>query len=121
MAVTVLLILAAAFLIYGVLMLLHRGPVIPCVHYFILSPEEQAQVKTDREYRNTGLYMLAFAAACLAGCLIHQYIAGWFWKYVVILVASLVIYVSTYDLKPKKWEDMPESQAKRPGGSAGIL
>ena len=121
MAVTVLLILAAAFLIYGVLMLLHRGPVIPCVHYFILSPEEQAQVKTDREYRNTGLYMLAFAAGCAVGCLIHQYLPGWFWKYVVVLAASVTIYVSTYDLKPKKWEELPESKAQRPGGTAGIL
>ena len=68
-----------------------------------------------------GLLLYLPAAACLAGCLIHQYLPGWFWKYVVILAASLVIYVCTYDLKPKKWEDMPESQAKRPGGSAGIL
>ena len=49
MIVNVLLVLAAVFLIYGILMLLHKGPIIPCVHFFILSPEEREKVMTDRE------------------------------------------------------------------------
>ncbi len=121
MIVNVLLVLAAVFLIYGILMLLHKGPIIPCVHFFILSPEEREKVMTDREYRNTGIYMLLFAVACAAGYFIDRYLPGWFWKYVVLLAASLVIYISVYDLKPKKWEDLPEAQVKRQGGTRDIM
>lgn len=112
-------VLAAVFVVYAVCMFAHKGP-LPCFHFFLLSPEEKAAVLTPREYRNAGLTMLLFALACLASHAVALYFPQWLVKYMVILAACVVIYVVSYDLKPKKWEDLPESKFKR-GGTNDIL
>ncbi len=116
---TVLIVLAALFVCYAVVLFLKKGP-IPCVHYFILAPEDRAQARVWKEYRNAGISMLLFAAGCAAGVAIHIWAPGWMTKYLLVLAACLVIYLCAYDLKPRKWEDLPEAQAKR-GGMNDII
>ena len=93
--IPVLFVLAVLFIIYSVVMFARKGP-LPCFHYLMLNEAERAEIRTDKEYRNAGIVMLMFAAACAA------------------------LYFFTYDLKPKKWEDLPESKIKR-GGANDIL
>lgn len=115
----VLIVLAVLFAAYSVVLFMKKGP-IPCVHYFLLTPEEQAEVRVWKEYRNAGVWMLLFAAGCLAGCAVFVWAPGWMTKYLLVLAACLAIYLCAYDLKPRKWEDMPESKVKR-GGTGDIM
>lgn len=117
--IPVLFVFAAVFVVYAVCMFAHKGP-LPCFHYFMLDPKERAEVLTPREYRNAGVAMLLFALACVAGYAVDQIFPQWLMKYVVVLGACFLIYVLSYDLKPKKWEDLPESKIKR-GGTSDIL
>jgi hypothetical protein len=118
--IPVLFILAGVLAIYALFLFARKVP-LPCFHYLVLSPEERAAVLTPREYRNAGLALLLFALACAAGYLVYQVFPGWFVKYVVVLAACLLLYFFTYDLTPRKWEEMPESHFKDGSGSGRIL
>ena len=116
---TVLTVLAVLCVLYAVVMFLHKGP-LPCFHYLVFNKEERAAVRTPKEYRNAGVTMLLFAAACLIARPVEYAFPGWLIKYVVVLAACAALYFFTYDLKPKKWEDLPESKIPK-GGSNNII
>lgn len=117
--IPVLFVLAVLFIIYSIVMFARKGP-LPCFHYLMLNEAERAEIRTDKEYRNAGIVMLMFAAACAASYLVDRLFPGWLLKYVIVLAACAALYFFTYDLKPKKWEDLPESKIKR-GGANDIL
>lgn len=119
MIIPVLFALAVVFVIYAICMFTHKGP-LPCFHYLMLEPEERQSVLTDREYRNAGGIMLLFAVACAASYLVASLFPGWLVKYAIVLAACVAIYFFSYDLKPKKWEDLPESKVKK-GGANDII